>query len=70
MSSLPVAAAPRLAPTPPAFVLPDGACDAHVHIMADPGEFPLYERAVERPAAGKLADWLSRFEIHLSTLGV
>ena len=69
MSELPVAEAPLPEPTPPIEAVTAGSCDAHVHIMADPAEFPLLDRAVERPAPGGLSDWLNRFEKHLATLG-
>ena len=70
ITDLPVALAPHAEPTAPTTTLPDGSCDAHVHIMADPSEYALLHRAVERPAPGRLLDWLDRFEIHLRTLGL
>ena len=68
MPDLPQAAPPISSPTGPIAVLPKGAVDAHVHMVAD--DLPLWERRVEDPAPGGLDDWLSRFEHHLATLGL
>lgn len=66
--SLPQAAAPVATPTAPSAALPEHACDAHVHMVAD--DFPLWEGRVEDPAPGGLTDWLDRFELHMKTLGL
>lgn len=65
---LPVALSPTLSPTPPKAVLPAGACDAHVHMVAD--DMPLWDGRVEDPAPGSFTDWCARFEDHLSALGL
>ncbi|MEO0999694.1 MAG: amidohydrolase family protein [Pseudomonadota bacterium] len=63
---MPVAPPPP-APEAPATPLPEGAIDAHVHIVA--GDFPLWERRVEDPPPGDLTAWLARLEAHLAALG-
>lgn len=65
---LPRAALPADPPAAPGTVLPEGACDAHVHMVAGP-EFPLWDGRVEDPAEGDFDSWLARFERHLKTLG-
>ncbi|MGB3554377.1 MAG: amidohydrolase family protein [Jannaschia sp.] len=67
MSPLPRAAPPRAASTPPAVPLPAGACDAHVHMVAE--DFPLWDGRVEDPAPGRLDDWMARLKAHLDALG-
>lgn len=59
-------------PTPqvPRKQAPDGACDAHVHLVAGRGEFPLWQGRVENPAPGPDLDgWLEMFRTQLNTLG-
>ena len=65
--TLPVAPAPPETVIPPAIPLPQGACDAHVHIVAD--DFPLWDARVEDPAPGTLEQWLDRLGGHLDRLG-
>lgn len=65
---MPTALPPVARPTPPDARIPAGACDAHVHMIAD--DFPLWEGRVEDPAPGTLVDWVSRLETHLDTLGM
>lgn len=49
---------------------PEGACDAHVHLVAAAEEFPLWDGRVENPAPGPDLDgWLSLYRDHLNTLG-
>ena len=58
------------APTPPKRALPEGAVDAHVHLVAGAGEFPLWDGRVEDPAPGPSFDgWLELYRRHLRTLG-
>lgn len=64
----PRAAAPVARPAPPVAAIPPGACDAHVHMVAD--DYPLSERRVEDPAPGTLDAWVSRLETHLDALGM
>jgi predicted TIM-barrel fold metal-dependent hydrolase len=67
----PQALAPCDPPTRPSFGVPDGAWDAHVHLLAGRDEFPLWDGRVEDPAAGHdLDDWLDIFRRHLRTLGL
>lgn len=56
-------------PSAPGILAPAGACDAHVHMLAGPGEHPLHESRVEDPAGPTLDEWMERFRIHLETLG-
>ena len=60
--------APR--PSPQGVVLPPGACDTHVHMLADDARFPLWQGRVEDPAPGRLEDWVGRLRLHLDTLGL
>lgn len=68
-SDMPQADMP-LAPHRPSRALPDGACDTHIHMLADDAAFPLWENRVEDPAPGRLADWLARYRAHADTLGI
>lgn len=62
---------PVAQPTKPDFDVPEGACDAHVHMVAGANEFPLWDGRVEDPAPGLDFDgWLALFEAHLDTLGM
>ncbi|WP_300016324.1 amidohydrolase [uncultured Roseobacter sp.] len=60
-------------PPPPQAPLkraPDGACDAHVHLVANREEFPLWDGRAENPAPGPDLDgWLEMFRTQLNTLG-
>ncbi|WP_300061754.1 amidohydrolase [uncultured Roseobacter sp.] len=59
------------APDAPAHRAPEGACDAHVHLVAGREEFPLWDGRVENPAPGPdLGGWLAMFRTHLETLGL
>lgn len=69
--TLPNAARPVDRPLSPAFVVPNGACDAHVHMVANAEAFPLWEGRVENPPPGpNFYDWLQMFERHLAVLGM
>ena len=70
MTDLPEAPLPP-PPTSPQLRPPDGACDAHVHLLGGPGEYPLYGARVEDPASGETLDsYLDRFRAHLAALGM
>ena len=69
--TLPNAALPVDRPLSPTFAVPAGACDAHVHMVANAEAFPLWEGRVENPAPGPtFYDWLQMFERHLAVLGM
>jgi predicted TIM-barrel fold metal-dependent hydrolase len=53
--------------TPVVTTLPPGAVNAHVHPIGD--DFPLWDKAVERPRPGTLDHWLDRFSAHQAMLG-
>ncbi|WP_295316618.1 amidohydrolase family protein [Roseobacter sp.] len=58
------------APRAPETRAPEGACDAHVHLVAAAGEYPLWEGRAEDPAPGPDLDgWLTIYRKHLETLG-
>lgn len=65
---LPRADLPLDPPSAPRAPLPDGACDAHVHMLAD--DYPLWEGRVEDPAEGTFETWAGRLERHLAALGM
>lgn len=67
MTDLPTARPPTTTPTPPVAPLPPGACDAHVHMVAD--DYRLWHKRVENPAPGGFEDWITRLEAHLDQLG-
>lgn len=57
-------------PRAPHLRVPEHACDAHVHLVADANEFPLWEGRTENPAHGPNLDgWLDIYRTHLKTLG-
>ncbi len=69
--TLPNAALPVERPLSPTFSVPEGSCDAHVHMVANAEAFPLWEGRVENPAPGpNFYDWLEMFERHLKVLGM
>lgn len=70
MSALATARLPIDPPKTPEVVPPPGACDAHVHMLADDAAFPLWEGRVENPAPGRLSDWIARHRSHQATLGI
>lgn len=67
---LPRAQMPVSAPERPMFDLPKGACDTHVHMVAGPEDFPLWDGRVEDPAGGDFDTWLDRFAKHQAVLGL
>ncbi|MEM8978383.1 MAG: amidohydrolase family protein [Pseudomonadota bacterium] len=66
--SLPKAQLPTLHPQAPKSKLPENACDAHIHMLAD--DFPLWSQRVEDPQSGGLSDWLDRYAKHRAALGI
>lgn len=62
-----------IAPLPPDPVAgqsaPEGACDAHVHLLAAPHEAPLFDGRTEDTATS-YADYLARYRAHLNAIGV
>jgi len=66
----PRALPPVAVPRAPGIALPQGAVDAHVHMVAGPEDFPMWEGRVEDPAEGSFDDWIGRFEAHLTALGL
>ena len=63
-------ALPPPQPEAPLFTAPDGACDSHVHMLADKSEFPLWHGRVENPAPGlRLEDFLTQYRSHLAHMG-
>jgi predicted TIM-barrel fold metal-dependent hydrolase len=69
MDNLPSAQIPP-APRSPKTAAPQGACDAHVHLVGSPIDFPLWDGRVENPAAGPDFDgWLALYRDHLTALG-
>ena len=68
---LPIGLPPIDPPSKPGFTLPDGACDSHIHMLAAPDEFPLWQGRVEDPAPGRSFDqWLDTYRSHMTTLGL
>ena len=62
-------ATPPPAPTSPETKLPDGAWDAHVHMLGGP-DHPLSPTRAEDPAPGiDFEGWLDRYRAHLTALG-
>ena len=57
-------------PQSPARRAPQGACDAHVHLVGGPDDFPLWSGRAEDPAPGPdYEEWLDMYRNHLDTLG-
>ena len=45
---MPVPGSPPIdPPSPPSFRMPADACDAHFHMLAGPGDFPLWENRAD-----------------------
>ena len=58
------------APRAPQIAPPAGACDAHVHLVGGPNDFPLWDSRVEDPAPGPDFDgWIDLYGAHLDALG-
>lgn len=69
MNTFPKAQMPP-APEAPKHLAPKGACDGHVHLVAGPEDFPLWDNRVEDPAPGPNFDqWLDLYRAHLNALG-
>ncbi|MCR9121115.1 MAG: amidohydrolase family protein [Phyllobacteriaceae bacterium] len=67
----PHAEMPVAVPQSPDWPLPPGACDAHIHMVAAPGEFALWEGRVEDPAPGlDFEGWVALYEQHMQALGL
>ena len=61
--------APPLAPTAPARRAPEGACDCHIHVLAD--DAPAWEGRVEDPAEGYGFDaYLDAYRAQMDALNV
>ncbi len=59
-----------LPPAPqPATQAPLDACDTHVHLLAAPGELPLFDGRTEDPAQ-PYAAYLAGYRSHLAALGI
>ncbi len=66
---LPIASLPADPPSPPKERAPAGACDAHLHLVAAPGTYLLYDKRIEDPGAGDLDVWLGRYRRVMATIG-
>ena len=67
---VPEAEAPGPEPKIPTVRAPVGACDAHVHMLAGPSEYPLWSGRSEDPDPGRgFEDWLAALREHLDLLG-
>jgi len=67
----PQAEMPVAVPRSPDWQLPPGACDAHIHMVAAPGEFDLWNGRVEDPAPGlDFEGWIALYERHMQALGL
>ncbi len=63
----PIALPPTRSPEPPLRPLPEGACDAHIHMVGD--DYALWDGRVEDPAPGSMADWLAQCRDQMQKLG-
>ena len=62
---------PVAKPTAPEVQPPVNACDAHIHMLGGPSDFPLSENRVEDPASDFNFDrYINTFQTHLQTLGL
>lgn len=62
------------APRAPKIAPPEGACDAHVHLVGGRDDFSLWDGRVENPAQDKdggpdFDGWLALYAEHLAALG-
>lgn len=69
-AALPVGAPPIDPPSRPSYRPPEGACDAHFHMLAADADFPLWQGRVEDPSAGRFADWIERYRRGAQALGL
>ncbi|MEM6408947.1 MAG: amidohydrolase family protein [Pseudomonadota bacterium] len=67
--TLPVSAPPRAASAPKEKA-PDGAVDTHIHMLAGPEEFALWENRVEDPAPMDMDGFLAAYRTQCATLGI
>ena len=68
--TIPAGEAPTDTPKVPSTRAPVGACDAHVHMLAGPGERGMNPSRSEDPAPGRrYEDWMRLFREHLDNLG-
>ncbi len=71
MTERPAGPPPVDPPAPPSFAMPEGACDAHFHMLAGAQDFPLWDGRAEDPAPGRdFEGWLKTFRTHCTTLGI
>ncbi len=67
---VPEAEEPGPEPKIPTVRAPVGACDAHVHMLAGPSEYPLWSGRSEDPDPDRgFEDWLGALSEHLDRLG-
>ena len=57
-------------PTAPVRPLSKGACDTHVHMVAGPDDFALWDKRVEDPAEGDFDTWIARLRHQMEVLGI
>ncbi len=68
-SEMPAGLAPADRPKVPSTLPPQGACDAHLHLVGGRKDFPLWEHRKEDPAPGRgFGDWMDLLRTHMSTL--
>ena len=65
----PTGPGPDHAPKIPLVRAPVGACDAHVHMLAGPSEYPLWSERSEDPPDRSFEAWLDILREHLDLLG-
>ncbi len=71
VSELPSGMAPADRPKVPSTLPPQGACDAHLHLVGGRKDFPLWENRKEDPAPGRgFDDWLDLLRMHMTTLEI
>ena len=69
VSELPTGLSPADRPKVPSTLPPQGACDAHLHLVGGKNDFPLWEHRAEDPAPGRgFEDWLGLLQTHMTTL--
>lgn len=68
-SDLPTSAPPRPA-SPPREKAPKGAVDTHIHLLAGPEEFALWNKRIENPAPMDMDGFLTVYRAQCETLGI